>query len=193
MTVAISGLSESAQAGDLSGWTLSSSATDVFANIGPASPDTTELYLWLWCATDAGGGVSRAKLSFRGGVEFLDFVPSPNVVDTGSLPNEYRVDLTLPGCPFLVGSFSVCPDRADGVFNLCFSSIDPAGDGGVFMCNSPTVGRDIASIGYRGGPGINVCIVGLEFFDPGGFGGCGGIVPVDPTSWGRIKALYFAD
>ncbi len=85
VTVAVSWLSESAQAGHLyrSGWTLSSSATDVFANIGPASPDTTELYLWLWCATDAGGGVSRAKLSFRGCGEFLYFVPRPNVVDSG--------------------------------------------------------------------------------------------------------------
>jgi hypothetical protein len=167
------------------GGTLSSSSTDPFVNIGPASADTLALYLWFYCSRDT-AGLSSAYLgcSCNSTTMLVDFDARPGAV----------VDSVAIGCGYYL-SFSDCPRGsfvvADMVyaptipgFDICIE-YTPQGPSQTFSCETPTVGEPQAWIGYTTRAKPEPCSENFVFFQL-----CTPVTPVTTSSWGRTKALY---
>jgi hypothetical protein len=170
------------------GWTLSASSTDPFVNNGPATKDTLDLYLWLFCSNDTSGvdGVELGVGPCTLGLQIIDFEPSQGVVEN---PVSYcgDVNLSLPGCPrgtHLAGRFTVLSDVP--TFDVCIvPTAFGTGVSETYSCAAPTIGRAHATIGYTTQPKPTPCSQWLEFFDY-----CSPPTSVEVSSWGRLKSLY---
>ena len=173
-----------ASAGDsVVGWTLSESATDPFVNVGTATPDTSLIYLWLYCTQDT-SGVAAAELGVAAGGSqfFVGFVPADSTItNSSSEPDE--VDLSFSNCPrgaLLVGHFLLW-NPGNLAFDLCITpnSTEFASYG----CDAPSVPQEIAYIGYST---FKVpCFNDEDFYE-----GCQPPLSVDTSSWGAVKARY---
>lgn len=163
--------------------TLSASASDPFVNSGPVSGSTLDLYLWLVCEESGLDGVWSVSCEFTPppGVVTLGFDPLGGCLNAG---DDTDVLLAIPGCPqgpqtlgvwyvmsTMSGSYCLGPHPewglATGTYCDCLSCFTP--------------GR-VRQIGYAAGGGTATCIQTEGF-------ACGP-TSVDPSSWGRVKALF---
>ena len=169
------------------GWTLSASPTDPLVNTGPATSDTLDLYLWMYCSEPVQSGVSAAKFS-------LEFHPSlwvhtlelsPGVTNSGTV---WDLDLQLSGCP--PGAHRVAHYRIqdlDGIFWVCLGPNPNTGENTSSGCASPNDPGENALMGYAAGLKVPCSEHGI-FFD----NLCYPTVSVSAESWSKLKGRYRA-
>lgn len=167
-------------------WRLSFSETDPYLRSRPPAAGVHEVYLWL-AAVWNGDGMTAAEMVVRPspGLEFLGFEPRNGFLNAGT---GSHLLLAVGGCP-------------DGPVVAGKATLYAADATGGSVCTE-----------HPSGPGIPIdtvdCNVFVPFTWPGGYSGCTtvpgeypcelwffcyGGVPVEPTSWGDLKAMYRDD
>jgi hypothetical protein len=168
------------------GWTLSSSSTDPFENVGSATSDALTLYLWLYCARPETEGVQSAHVWIEGVMDVFSFVGQPGVAHTSAFPGD--LEFTLPACPsgsMLVGELKV--RNLAGNFEVCLGPRGTLPPGyGVLSCDDPSTPLTVDSVGYSTSS-IDPCVTDWGFFF---LNGCNPLVSVDIESWAETKSLY---
>lgn len=166
------------------GVTLSTSATDPFANVGPAVAGSLDVYLWLVCIAP--------PFDYREGTDsFWASLETPLGIQVSAF--DAAVGLNAGDGPHVLMAFPCYRENAPlllGVFHLegagegsfCLTPHPEWGWGGWLRCDClgcMAVGIPV-QIGYTAGSGAPACAELLP---------CGP-TPVDPNSWGRVKSLY---
>lgn len=180
-------LASSAQAGGGTGayeWKVSFSSTDPDSQVSPPLGGIAQLYLWyMGCNTvPAGPGMSAAEMD----IEFttwvpLGFTPANGFLNAGGTTNLLLAVGSCPVGPVVAGSWFV--NGASGK-----TRITPA----VSTGEATTVDCNTSVPGLYTWPG-QVRHVGAGTNDAGSLQdwghGCT-LDPVNPTTWGSVKALY---
>jgi hypothetical protein len=151
-------------------WTLSSSSSDPYMNVGGATGGIVTLYVWLACTGAGGASALGADLTGPPGSILGVSVP-PGVF---YVPESGFIFVPCTTAPALVAS--VLALSLPGSF--CFV---PIGSSEVltYDCQPSPQPHATAYIGFSNSAGA-----------PCSSGTCPDPVSVDPTPWGSVKGLY---
>ncbi len=170
-------------------WTVSSSNSDPNVNTGPDTIGINTLFLWFVESCNPGTefGMSAAEMGFKtlGDWQILGFNVQNGFLNAG---NQNNLLLAVGGCPdgpVVAGSILANSTGGVGGVNLGVNS-EQSGTASTVNCEPlpdqfewPTAVRFVGfqTAGHVGTPQNHGS-------------SCGGIVSVEPSSWGTVKALY---
>jgi hypothetical protein len=177
----------SAEIGFHYGWTISSSDSDPFSNIGAPAGGMATLYLWLQCVTKDGMASAELDLAVVGdGSRIVSFGPAPGFLNAGGPTNLLLAATGCPGdgdpaIPIVVGAILVIDFGAE--YCIVPSAVNR---------RNGTVNCDVASpqahpnstIGYSSAGGPPSCDDSQDGML------CAPPRSGDATNWGRIRSTY---
>lgn len=168
-------------------WTISNSTTDPLSNSGPVPPGRTfegNLYLWLYCSTQAGVVEAEFDVVSTDGDPIVEFNAMNGFQASwqGFFPDRMPVRISSSDCPrapVLAGAFVVGENFGVGDIELCIEPSLEHGRNATIECRTgvvhPNVSRGFSKFGASSCWTQLACQAPLET--------AGG-------TWGRVKAAY---